>query len=298
MSNALTVLNNSNQIINSNHPTQAQTTGGLGIDYSSKFFNLKPATVSVVQKNTTTEGAIPGKLRISTTGDQFDEMFVTLLKMPEEMRQYHIGNTADLNRTPENLMCFSRDMSRPDKDSKVPQAMQCFGCSKNDWNKWKEGDKSRGLAAKSKELIPPCDSSYKAVLIDAIYRMPIQMYLRSKNRQPFERGMEEIARTILMNKAQGNDPNIFDVRFRLTTKLITTGKFSSYVINISDPKIVSDEEREAFGDVYKRFVSAANKAFEQEAYDSADEDTDNVVNTSSTSIDNVIDADFGEDIPF
>src|SRR5271168_2044075 len=111
MSNALTVLNNTNQI-NNNPNQQVQNTaiGGLGIDYGSKFFNLKPATVSVVQKNSTTEGAIPGKLRISTTGQQFDIMHVALLKMPEEMRQYHIGNASDLNRTFENLMCFSKDM--------------------------------------------------------------------------------------------------------------------------------------------------------------------------------------------
>ena len=248
MSTSLTVLNNTN----------ALQDGGVGIDFSNKLFKLKPATLTIVQPNSQVEGAVKGNLRIAETGDQYQEMFCTLLVMPQEQRQYHIGNQGELNRTAENLMCFSRDMQKPDKGAKVPQAINCANCVRQDWTAWREyKENNNGMT--NKALIPPCDASYYAVLLDTVYRLPLRMYIRSKARDTFEQGMQNLARVLAMGNAQGKKSNIFDVQFRLSTKLITSGKFTSYVPTFTDFRYVTDEERNAFGEVYLNYVAQRNQ---------------------------------------
>ena len=248
MSTSLTVLNNSATI----------QEGGLGVDFSSPLFKLKPATLTIVQPNSQVAGAVKGNLRIAETGDQYEEMFATLLTMPQEQYQYHIGTPGELNRTIENLMCFSRDLIKPDKGSKVPQAMLCANCVRRDWTAWREfKEKNNGMT--NKALIPPCDASYYVILLDTVYRLPLRMYIRSKARDPFEAGMQNLARTLAMGNAQGKKSNIFDVRFRLSTKLITSGKFTSYVPTFTDFRYVTDEERQAFGEVYLNYVAQRNQ---------------------------------------
>lgn len=227
--------------------SQAIQQGGVGIDFGSKLFQLKPATLTINQPNTQTEGAIKGKLRISETGDQFEEMYVTLLKMPVEQRAYYIGEPGQLNRTPDNLMCFSRDMFRPDAAAKVPQSIKCDGCPKASWEKWRQ--------SKKKEDIPPCDAYYYALFIDTVYKMPMQMYIRSKSKGPFEAGMQNLARTFAKMKSQGQNPNIWDIKFRLSTEAIKTGNLTSYVLKISNPEAISDGERAEFGEMYMSYVN-------------------------------------------
>ena len=76
MGTELTVLNNT---------VLAIQKGGLGVDFNNPLFRLEPATLSIVQKNTTVEGAKQGFLRISETGDQFEEVWATMLAMPTEI---------------------------------------------------------------------------------------------------------------------------------------------------------------------------------------------------------------------
>src|ERR1039458_88924 len=247
MGTALTVLN-----------TQTATQeGGLGLDFSSKLFKLKPATLTIVQKSKGV-GDIVGNLRISETGDQYQEMFCALLTMPTEGYQYHVGNPSDLNSTAENLMCYSRDTITPDKSAKVPQAVLCANCARRDWTAWREyKEKNNGMT--NKALIPPCDASYYVVLLDTVYRLPLRMYIRSKARDPFEAGMQNLARTLAMGNAQGKKSNIFDVQFRLSTKLITSGKFTSYVPTFTDFRYVTEVEREKFGEIYLNYVAQRNQ---------------------------------------
>lgn len=247
MPNELTVINNQS--------TQIQTApqGGRGIDFSSRLFQLRPATINIVQPNSTAEGALKGHLRISETGQQFEKMTVALLKMPSEQRAWYTGEAGQMNRTPDNLMCFSRDLERPDPKAKMPQALKCNGCPKASWDAYR-AEKNAGRIP-SKSLIPGCDAYYVAYLIDAVYKLPLQLYVRSKSKGPFEDGMKNVARTIKLMQAQGLSPDIFDVKFTLGTKLITTGSFKSYVIDIANVKAITPEEREAFGPVYEEFVA-------------------------------------------
>lgn len=235
--------------------------GGVGLDFGSRLFQLKPATIVINQPNTQQPGAIPGRLRITETGDQYEEMLVALLKMPEERRDWYVGESGQLNRSPENLMCFSRDMVRPHINAKAPQAVTCDTCPKASWEKWRQD--------KRKENIPPCDAHYLALFIDTVYQLPLRMFIRSKGKDPFERGMQELARKFKLMQSQGLNPNIFDIRFKLSTEKITTGKLVSFVPKLSDFKALTPEERDKFGEIYLEFTSRgkkqADKATEAEA---------------------------------
>jgi hypothetical protein len=271
MSNALTILNQ-----------ESQDQGGVGIDFGSKLFELKPATINIVQPNSQTEGAIKGKLRITETGDQFSEMFVTLLRMPVEQRAYYVGE-GSMNRTPDNLTCFSRDMYKPDVTSRVPQALLCASCARSDWETWRQD--------KRKENIPPCDAFYHALMVDTVYKMPLQMYIRSKSKGPFEAGMQNLAREFAKMKAADLKPSIFDIGFTLSTTLITTGKFSSYVLKCSDFKPVEAKNRKEFGEMYLQYASRNDAAKSR----SAEEEADDQINDQDSIVQNAVSAPEYED---
>lgn len=276
MSSELAVISNSAN-------TGIAQVGGLGIDFKSKLFQLKPATINLNQPTTQAEGAIKGKLRITESGEQFDSMRVALLVMPVEQRQYYIGE-AGSNRSQENLVCFSRDveLDQPDPKSKVPQSMKCSKCPRADWEKWRQN--------KVKENIPPCDAFYYALFIDTQYKMPLQMYIRSKSKQSFEKGMKEVARLLFKMNQQGLNPNIFDVSFLLKGKAVQ-GKTVTYQLDLSDFKIITPDERSQFGDVYLNY---ANRNSKQAAKSAEDEAADQIEETAAE-INNVVSP--TEDIP-
>ena len=228
-------------------PTQAAIQiGGLGVDFTNPLFRIQPATVSITKE---------GQFKVSDDGGLFEEMFVTLLDMPNESRAYYINpNDEEMFRNPENLMCFSTDMIEPSEKSKVMQAPKCAGCPRSNWEPYRNA-KARGVIGKQlKALIPPCDPAYRVELIDTVYKMPLRMYIRSTRRAPFEEGMSKVARQIAMMQAQGKNPNIFDVRFRMSLKLEVKGPYRYYVPVFTDIKAVTNEEREAFGDVYIKYI--------------------------------------------
>ena len=274
MSTELTVLNNQDTSLATNN-------GGLGIDFGSKLFALKPATLGVVQSNTTIDGAIKGKLRISETGDQFDELTCTLLVMPIEQRSWYTGTPGQLNRTPDNLMCFSRDMVKPDAKAKVPQAIKCNGCPKSDWGPWRAAKEKGGVAPK--ELIPSCDAYYYVVLIDTVYQMPLQMFIRSKAKTELEQGCQNISRRLAMMKAQKLNPNIFDISFKLKTKQIKTGQFTSYVPVMSDFAAITPEQKLQFGEIYTSFLAKGKNA-DNDAEETAEDQMDNAAASINSAV--------------
>lgn len=240
----------------------------MGVDFGSILGRAKPATITINQASTQVEGAIPGKLRIIETGQQFDEMFVTLLDMPIEKRAYYPGEPGQLNRTNDNLLCFcsnvirKRDRSRaelqgPDVNARMPQAAKCAGCVRGDWSKWRQ--------TKLPKDKPQCDTYFYAVFIDTEYKMPLQMWVRSTSKAPFEAGLEELRRKFMFMQAQRMNPNIFDIRFRLSTKkVINQGRLPSYVLSLSDFKAVSPEDREALGAFYLEWIGTDKPQDEEE----------------------------------
>lgn len=275
MSGELTVLNNQSSVLE---------TGGLGINFNDKLFKLKPATLTIVQPQSTIEGATKGNLRITETGQEFTEMYCSLLVMPQEQRQWYIGERGELNKIPENLMCFSTNMVQPHEKSKIPQAPKCANCSKQDWGPYQEYKKANN-GNSNKKLIPSCEAFYKVFLIDTVYQLPLKMFIRSKAKESFELGMQNVARTIAMAKAQKKNPNIFDVKFKLTTQLVVQGPYKWYVPIFSEPRLVNDEERGIFGAMYMNFTNSALEA-------EAEETEEATIQQSQKDIDTVVEGEY------
>lgn len=227
--------------------------GGLGIDLSQ--FKIAPSTISINQPNTQVEGALRGKLRISDTGQQFESMVVAMLKKHDK-RAYYAGKTEQLNRTAENLLCFSNDLIRPNPASKEMQSQLCETCPQGDnaWERWRE--------TKAKEDRPQCDKFIYALFIDTVLKMPLQMYIRSKSKKPFEEGMSVLGKMLYMMQMQGLNPNIFDIKFTLSTSKIMTGAYPSYVLKLSNFEAINEEDREAFGAIYKQFADRPQESQE------------------------------------
>jgi hypothetical protein len=246
---------------------------GLGYNSSSRLFDLKPATLSIVQPSSTLEGATKGSIIVDGDVDyQFKEMRVTLLAQPTEHRQYYIGDPGELNRSPDNLHCFCNDVTRdydpttnrsvetsvPDARAKYPQSLNCNSCPKGSWAQFR-AKQDKGIQT-TKADIPPCELSYKAVLIDTVYKMPLVLYVRSTMKDGFEKAMKRLARKLEMRAAvKGVEPNIFDVSFKLTTKLVEKGKYKFYVLEFSDFEGVEDEDRIAFGSMFIKYAEQISR---------------------------------------
>lgn len=220
--------------------------GGQGMDFSSKLFRLKPATLTISQGMTQAEGAIPGKLRIVETGEQFTSLKVVMLLMPQEQRSWYIGE-GNLKRIPENLMCFSRDLIRPDERSKQPQALTCSSCQYSQWNNDID------------PAVPPaCETFYYVIFIDTVTQIPLKMYIRSTSKKPFEAAMQNIARKFKLLKAKGENPNIYDISFELKTKKRTARNGAiGYVLDVDGQSfsMITPEEAAAFGEIYMQYTS-------------------------------------------
>jgi len=221
------------------------SSGGIGIDFNSKLFKPKATTLVINQGMTQAEGAIPGKLRVVETGEQFTSLDVVMLVMPKQWRDFYMGDRTDgkLYRTPENLVCFSRDMHAPDARSKMPQAMRCEGCSHSNWSDGKP---------------PVCDPYYFITLLDTTTQLPLKMYVRGTSIKPFEAGMQNFIRNYQLLKGKGMNPNIFDIKFTLTTEKSKTKSGNSiHLLKIDGKsfKMITESERDAFGPIYLDYVN-------------------------------------------
>jgi hypothetical protein len=239
---------------------EALAQGGAGVDFGSKLFQLKPATLTVNQGQTQAEGAIPGMLRVVETGEQFKKLTVALLLTPVEARQYYIGKPGELTKTPENLMCFAFQPEKgkpwmPHDNAKMPQALRCSGCSKamdvsENWAKYNQSG--------SREDIPQCELFYKAIFIDTVTQCPLRMYIRSGHKDGFEQGMQNLARNIKLLQAKGQNPNIFDFSFDIyAAKKVNKGGQTTFVLKVENKSLhlVTPEEKEKFGELYLNYVN-------------------------------------------
>jgi hypothetical protein len=247
--------------------------GGVGLNFGSKLFRLKPATLTINQTNTQVEGATPGKFRIYDTGEEFNDLEVVMLFEPTEARQYHLGNEikGSLNKKPENLMCFSYDMVKPHENSKQPQAITCKSCQNSRWDNSVEPG------------IPPlCDVYYRVMFVDAVTQLPLRHYVRGSGKKYFEEGMQALARVFRLAQAKGEKPNIFDISFK-----IVVGKHKgktgivNYVLKVDAKSLhkLGAEEAKKFGEIYLDFINRGSDVEDEplEQVASVDKSIDEVV---------------------
>ncbi len=271
MANELTVINNTPE-------------GGKGVNLESKWFkNVKPVTVSVVQKlSKVPEDVKVGNLYIRDFNKQFKEMRCVLLHEPGEQRQYHIGDRKALNKTPDNLACFSYDLVRPHPQAKIPQSMLCANCDKGDWGPYNQYKTDNG-GKTNRDLIPMCDKSLTLSMLDTELKMPLRMFIQNNQKSGFDDGMENIARLILMRKAEGLNPNIYDISFRLSTKVVQKGPYTNYVATFTDVQYLTEEEKVKFGPAFELFTKQNQAPPEPEV---------NTIAQESKTVDAIVDGEY------
>lgn len=229
--------------------------GGIGFtDTKSKIFTIKPSTVELVQSMSKQQGALPGKFRVRSTGEHFDEMHVVLIAVPEEQRVYFEGGKF----TPEARLCHSRDSIKPDDNAKQPQAMICASCPKQDWTKWKKAKASGVTNPELASYKPQCDKYWHVFLLDRKTKAPYFMNVRKTSIKLFEEAMQGLSSMAAVERANGKNPNLFD--FSLKMKPFKKDGESYYNIRFFDIALMADEDRAEFGGVYSQMAQARAEA--------------------------------------
>lgn len=241
---------------------QALAQGGLGL--GSSLFKVKPAYLELVSKATQQEGATPGKFRVTATKEQFDEMKLVLLMEPIPRREYYRKGEFSKNAK----LCFSLDGIQPHPRAKEAPAPFCATCPMGDlnWEKWRKDQRPENL--------PPCRAFYHLVVADRATQMPYYFDIKGTSVQPFQQGMQNVARLLAsmqanikaenraiekQNETLTDDakvalkplPNIFDITFPITSVLVK----GTWVIQIGKPVAMSAEARAEFGALYLDIIS-------------------------------------------
>ena len=271
-SDALVVLNNKELALNS---------GGLGLEQFSRLLEVKPATLEIVQKTSRQENVQIGKFRDTSTNVHYDELQIVLLGMPVEQRQYYEKGTNEFSK--DKKLCFSLDNKTPHPKAKEPQALNCATCPKGDigWAKWR--------TTKNPNDVPPCKKMWHLFLADRRTQMPYYFNVKGTSVQPFEFDMQKLGRLLLQlesntkaeNKVIEKEnalarqsspdapqkplkpmPNIFDVTF--TIYLIQKEKGGPFVLQCKDFKVLNEEGKKDFGQLYLDFLERKTRGLVQD----------------------------------
>jgi hypothetical protein len=240
--------------------------GGLGLN--SKAFQIKPSNIEVVQKMSRALGAVPGKLRISDTGEHYDEMQVVMLFEPVEQRAYFEGQ--DFSK--ESKLCFSLDNQKPHDRATVPQAMSCANCPKASWEKYRQ--------TKAREDLPKCKEYWHLVLADRVTQLPYYLNVRGKSIDPFKKAMGVVVKMIHLMKAQGQSPNVFDISFKIFS--VPDKSNTYYTLGFKEFAPMKPEDRAKFGEIFLDFANrkALNQIAAEE--DEVATETETAVNAAVT----------------
>lgn len=228
--------------------------GGLGL--MSKAFQVKPSTIELVQKMSRAEGAVPGKLRITDTNQHFDEMQVVMLFEPVEQRAYFEGN----EYSKDSKLCFSLDNVEPHEKAKVIQAAKCSACPKASWEKYRQ--------TKDRADIPKCKEYWHLVLADRVTKLPYYLNVRGTSIAPFLKAMGVVAKMIHLMRASGQNPNVFDISFKIYP--VAQEKGTYYTLGFKDIAPLKMEDRAEFGALFLDFANRkANSQIAQEEEEAA-----------------------------
>jgi hypothetical protein len=236
--------------------------GGIGLN--SKIFKLTPSTIELVQKMSRAEGAIPGKLRVTDTNQHFDEMQVVMLLEPVEQRAYFEGQ----DYSKDSKLCFSLDNVRPHDRAAAPQAMTCANCPKASWEKYRQ--------SKKREDLPKCKEYWHVVLADRVTQLPYYLNVRGTSIQPFVKAMRTVVKLIHLMKANGENPNVFDVSFKIYP--VAQEKGTYYTLGFKDIAPLKKEDRPAFGALFLEFANRKAEMAEEIAAEEAEATNEAAVN--------------------
>jgi hypothetical protein len=207
----------------------------------SRLFRPKPGNINLVQNMTQQEGAIPGKLRISETGQHFEEIQAVMLAIPPDKKPREFRIKGVFKK--EGLHCFSYDGIKPSEHAPYPKAEKCDGCPQADWSKWR--------ANKIQDNLPPCKDYYRALIAERSTKLPYWAKFKGKSISAFEGACQNIARQFAIMQANGLNPQIYDVSFTI----YVTKVGALYVHGFKDFAPVTDPAARAeFGAIFEDFA--------------------------------------------
>lgn len=281
--------NESLVVLNNN---DALAVGGMGMD--SSIFALKPATLELVQKTTHAEGAIPGKLRVTSTNEHYDELHVAFLAPPVEQREMYKKASSFSS---DNKICFSTDFLKPHDKAKEPQAMVCASCPQQSWEKYNAARKAGKGKMEAREYMPACRAYWHLFLVDRLTKLPYWFNIKGANIEVFKYQMQNWMRTYAMMQANvkaenakittenaalppGTElkslkpmPSVFDISFKIYPIPPQAGTGDvNYTLGFKNFAPIKEADRAEFGNMFLDYSNRKRSGLvAEEAVETADE---------------------------
>lgn len=262
--------------------------GGMGM--TSPLFKPKAAFLKLIQKLSHVPGATPGKLRDTSTGQEFSNMRVVLLQAPEQRRKMYkkgAGFTRDA------VECFSLDMIKPHDKAKNPQAMFCEKCPKADWTKYQK--------TRNSDDVPECLPYWHLYLVERSTQMPYLLDVtgvsvtefRNQMQGPFARVAQMMAANIkaenkkitqensadpATQKALRPMPNVFDISFEVYVVEPSEGSANqNFSLGFKNFAPVGEDARAEFGQMFIDYVNSRRSGNAQQEEEEAEATAEQVV---------------------
>lgn len=242
----------------------AQQEGSL-----ARLFQIKPKPLELVSKSTQQAGATPGKFRVTTTNQHFDEMRIVMLRAPQEQRELYVKGKF----SHESKLCFSLNNAQPHPRAKQPPALYCRMCPKGDicWEAYREA-KQKGIAGDDlSRLQPPCRKFWHLMIAERNSLAPYYFNIKGSSVRVFERAMQDNVAEILRlmslklkeeNKVrvvQGQEPllmpSVNDVIYRIVFTIYPWQKAGGpFMVGFKDFAVLSEEDSADFSALVKELI--------------------------------------------
>lgn len=245
-------------------------TGGFSFGGNSSMFRVKPANVELQQKTSRAEGSIEGKFRNSLTGEHYNEIHGVMIFEPTEPRSMY----EDQNEFGKPPLCFSIDGEAPHPNAAEPQALSCARCRHSDWSRWKKSKKSEDL--------PKCKQHIRAFIVDRHSKIPYRLGIRGKSVSVARQAMGQIASLAELYLSQhGKYPELYDFSFTIKSIRKVDNKGVYYVMEFTDIKLIKEEDRAQFGELFQRFVAQRQSGELREDVEGAEDELESALTEES-----------------
>jgi hypothetical protein len=201
-------------------------------------FSLKPAVMKLVQRTTTDEGAVPGKMFDTLSKNNFDA--VTVVPLSIRMGRVLFPPGGELGAEP---LCRSDDGVVPSPNATSPQSPTCATCDHGPkmWARFK----STGVK-------PDCQDKYRLMFVLRDSGLPYYMTVSGKSITNLKSLKDAIYRDVISEKMKGNVLSIYDYSFDVKPVFIQGKKGSYYVLSFVNLRKVANPGE--FGSMFQEFV--------------------------------------------
>ena len=272
----------------------------------ARLFQIKPKPLELVSKSTQQAGATPGKFRVTTTNQHFDEMRVVMLRAPQEQRELYVKGKF----SHESKLCFSLNNVQPHPRAKQPPALYCRMCPKGDicWEAYREA-KQKGITGDDlSRLQPPCRKFWHLMIAERNSLAPYYFNIKGSSVRVFERAMQdnvaEILRLMVMQIKEQNKvlvaqnkpllpipTKVDELIYRIVFTIYPWQKAGGpFMVGFKDFAVLSEEDAADFSTLVKELTeyrkTVQGQAEEAEAMAEAEQEmTEEPASATSTPVD-------------